>query len=134
MTDWPSHLLNLLNYTKPTENDTQAVSEGDIKEGIFSQQELEPLKGQPYWRIKLTKFTCFLETTDGVLYELKSDDAATNGNSVFIFSVIQKDDSSTVTHRVEAESLLWTEVGFKIAVPDSPSVSVNVKSVAWRNK
>ncbi|KAK5668015.1 hypothetical protein QVD99_005059 [Batrachochytrium dendrobatidis] len=84
MMEWPSHMLNMLSEIKPQLRRksiaTTAVSavgsglatgaSGIVK---FSRSELKDMEAWPYWRVKLCKFTCVLETIDGLRHELKQE-------------------------------------------------------------
>ncbi|KAJ1329982.1 hypothetical protein BSLG_009874 [Batrachochytrium salamandrivorans] len=86
MLDWPSHMLNMLTEIKPPVrqlssttamlpqssvetpvSDTTATEMATPNSLKFSRQELKEMESWPYWRVKLRKFICFLETVDGVL-------------------------------------------------------------------
>ncbi|KAH6590300.1 hypothetical protein BASA61_005339 [Batrachochytrium salamandrivorans] len=95
MLDWPSHMLNMLTEIKPPVrqlssttamlpqssvetpvSDTTATEMATPNSLKFSRQELKEMESWPYWRVKLRKFICFLETVDGVRHELRKDDVS----------------------------------------------------------
>lgn len=57
MTEWPIHLQNSLQ--DGVSHHSKSVFY------YYSDEELQEMATWPFWRVKLTKFSCLLETRDG---------------------------------------------------------------------
>ncbi|KAI8930084.1 hypothetical protein BC831DRAFT_441269 [Entophlyctis helioformis] len=166
MVDWPSHLLNTIIEVKQSigrrrsviappaaarPGQTGAVSTlagQDETESHFTKKELEAMSDWPYWRVKLSKYTCYIEGEDGTRHELRRADPANLAYHLIKLERVPRDKTvpgskssvreTAVFSLLRPQAITWTESGLSIQLegsaplaPHPLPIAIPVSKVYW---